>query len=469
MTRRILLLKLADPAEYVTTPPLGIGYIASYLKKDGNTVDFIDLGNEKMNDNEFTGILKVKSYDFIGIQLYSYHLNLAKKYSEIIKRCLPNCRVVVGGPHPSTEPAHTLNYLNCVDFAIRAEGEKSFAGLVKLVMNPAIEELEKIPNLVYRCNGNVHVNPIELEDNLDIFPMPDWELLNPNKYALAPQGIFVKNRPVAPISITRGCPYNCTYCAGFAVMGRKIRKRSIDNVFLEIEYLYSKYGVKEIHIIDDNFTFHRQIVIEFCEKIIKENINICWACPNGVRIDSLDKELLQLMERAGCVSFGLGIESGSEWILKKMKKNLKPDTVKEKVDLIKKCTSIYTTGFFLIGYPEEGRDDIIKTINFAKGLKIDMAAFAIVQPLPGTDLFNHWSLKNNITLEDIDWDNFFHIGVFEGVSELTAKELRQLQKKAVREFYLRPHIIIGILKRIKTFTQLITITKRVSSVFLNNQ
>lgn len=468
MTANVLLLKLPNPTDYVTTPPLGIGYIAAYLKKNGNAVDFIDLGNDRISDKDFAVSIRNKPYDYIGIQLYSYQLNVAKKYSEIIKDSLPFSRIVVGGPHPSSEPEHTLNYLCDVDYAIRAEAEKSFAGLVNVGVDVPKEQLEKIPNLVYRYEGKVYVNPVELEDNLDIFPMPDWELINPHKYALAPQGIFVKNKPVAPISITRGCPYTCTYCAGFAVMGREIRKRSIDNVLEEIKYLRDKWGVKEIHIIDDNFTFDRSLVIEFCEKSLQENLKICWACPNGVRVDSLDKELLQLMEKAGCVSFGIGIESGSARILKKMRKNLKLDIVKEKVDLIKKNTSISLTGFFLIGYPQEYRDDIIATINFAKELRIDMATFAIVQPLPGTALFDLWKSKNNITLDIIDWDKFFHIGIFDGVSELSRKELKQLQKRAVREFYLRPHIITGILKRIKTYTQLETIAKRVSSIFLNN-
>ena len=318
MTKKVLLLKMPDSAKYVITPPLGIGYIAAYLRKNGNRVDFIDLTNERMTDEDFVDFIKSKSYDYIGIQLYSYQLNLVKKYSKIIKRHLPFSKIVVGGPHSSSEPEHTLNYLHDVDYAIRGEGEKSFANLVNAGANPSKEQLERISNLVYKQEGKVYVNSVELEDNLDVFSMPDWELINPHKYALAPQGIFVKNSPVAPISITRGCPYRCTYCAGFVIMGRKIRRRSIDNVFAEIKYLYDKLGIREIHIIDDNFTFFRPLVIEFCEKILRENLKIFWACPNGVRVDSLDKELLQLMEKSGCVSFGLGIESGSERILKKM-------------------------------------------------------------------------------------------------------------------------------------------------------
>ncbi len=468
MTANVLLLKLPDPESYVTTPPLGLGYVAAYLKRNGVSVDFMDLGNSRISDQDFLAAIKDKQYGYIGIQLYSYQLNAVKKYSGMIKSVLPSSKIVVGGPHPSSEPEHTLNYLRDVDYAIRAEGERPFVGLVNSGDNSSAGELERIPNLVYRHAGKVCVNRIELENNLDVFSMPDWELMDPHKYALAPQGIFVRNKPVAPISITRGCPYTCTYCAGFAVMGRQIRKRSIDNVLAEIKYLHEKWGVKEVHIIDDNFTFERSLVTEFCEKLLRQAFKICWACPNGVRIDSLDKDLLQLMEKAGCVSFGIGIESGSAQVLKKMKKNLKLEVVKEKVDLIKKNTSISITGFFLIGYPQEYRDDIIATINFAKGLKIDMATFAIVQPLPGTDLFDLWKTKKGITLDDIDWDRFFHIGVFEGVSELPEKELRGLQKRAVREFYLRSRIIFGILKRIKTFTQLQTIARRVLSIFNYN-
>ena len=467
MTANVLLLKLSDPTSYVTTPPLGIGYVAAFLKRSGASVDFIDLGNSRISDQDFTDTIKNKRYGYIGIQLYSYQLNAAKKYSGIIKSVLPSSKIVVGGPHPSSEPEHTLSYLKDVDYAIRAEGERPFVGLVNSGDNPSAGELERIPNLVYRHAGKVRVNQIELENNLDVFSMPDWELMDPHKYALAPQGIFVRNKPVAPISVTRGCPYTCTYCAGFAVMGRQIRKRSIENVLAEIKYLRERWGVKEVHIIDDNFTFDRSLVTEFCEKLLQQDFKICWACPNGIRVDSLDNDLLRLMEKAGCVSFGIGIESGSARVLKKMKKNLRLEVVKEKVDLIKKNTSISVTGFFLIGYPQEYKDDIIATINFAKSLKIDLATFTIVQPLPGTDLFNLWRSKKNITLDDIDWDKFFHIGVFEGVSELPEKELRGLQKKAIREFYLMPSIIFGILKRIKTYAQLQTIARRVLSIFRN--
>ena len=131
------------------------------------------------------------------------------------------------------------------------------------------------------------VNQQIFVENLDELGMPSWDFIRPDTYPLSPHGGFFKNYPIAPIIISRGCPFSCTYCAGHLVSGKKIRFRSTDNVIEEIKILYHQYGIREIHIEDDNFTFIRNLVMEFCRKLKENNLNISWTCPNGVRLDTL--------------------------------------------------------------------------------------------------------------------------------------------------------------------------------------
>ena len=236
--------------------------------------------------------------------------------------------------------------------------------------------------------------------------MPSWDLLRPDTYPLAPHGGFFKNYPIAPIIITRGCPFACTYCAGYLVSGKKIRHRSIDKVIEEIEVLYHKYGIREIHIEDDNFTFYHDLVYEFCKKLKEHNLNISWTCPNGVRLDSLDKELLLTMKEAGLYSISVGIESGSDKILKDMKKNLTKEKIREKIELIKDC-GLEVSGFFIIGYPTETKKDIMDTINFAGSLDLKRAGFSLFKPFPGTEATRQLVEKGELKeMSDEDWAHF---------------------------------------------------------------
>ena len=176
------------------------------------------------------------------------------------------------------------------------------------------------------------VNPPIFVETLDEFGMPSWDLLRPDTYPLAPHGGFFKNYPIAPIIITRGCPFSCTYCAGHLISGKKIRHRSIDKVIEEIKVLYYQYGIREIHIEDDNFTFYHDLVYEFCRKLKENHLNISWTCPNGIRLDSLTKELLMAMKGAGLYGISVGVESGSDKILKDMRKSLTKEKIREKLN-----------------------------------------------------------------------------------------------------------------------------------------
>ncbi len=463
---RILLMKPIDEEYYITAPNLGLGYIASSLKSGGHHVEIIDPACAKINYDGFKRYIQGAEFDMVGFQLYTYQLNSVKALSTLVKEISPQTIVVTGGPHPSCEPAHTLSYLPSVDFAVIREGEQAISKLMRLSGDMFRDEdsLSGIENLAFRGKGGIKVNRLVFEEELDNIPFPAWELIDPNKYPNAPHGTFTRNLPVAPILLTRGCPFDCDFCGGFTIMGKRIRRRSVANIMQEVELLCSKFGVKELHIEDDNFSLKKEFVIDFSNALLESGLNISWSCPNGIRLDSLDKEAFVLMEKSGCYSFGVGIESGDDSVLKKIGKSLTTKQIEEKINLIKKNTSIKVTGFFLVGHPAEGIAEIKKTISFSKKLPIDKAAFCTLIPLPGTKIFNQWLKDKNITLDEINWDTYFGYSYKSGISSIDEKTLKKLHRYAIFSFYLRFRIILSLIREIKSFEQVKAIFRRAFSI-----
>jgi len=445
---KILLLKPINNTYFVVQPPLGLGYLADVILREGHEVDIIDAGREGLSWDGFVSMVGREKYDLIGIQMFSYEIPYVKRHIDIIKRYAPGSVVIIGGPHISGDPEGTAAYLDKMDFGFVGEAEIGLEHFLRLrrqnYSDPA--RLGEIPNLVWRRDGQTVVNPRAPVQNPDEIAFPAWDLMSPRSYPAATHGIFFRHIPVAPIITSRGCPFSCTFCAARALTGREIRYRSVENVVEEIILLHDRYGVKEFHIEDDNFTWKREYVTSFCREIIDRGLNLAFALPNGIRLDSLDREVLALMERAGFYSLAVGIESGSDRVLELMKKTLTREVIREKLELIKECTDMRISGFFLIGYPGETEDEIEATISFARELPLDLASFLITMPLPGSPL---WDDYNKRDYQNINWEDFIPSRVVPGLSNIPPGRLKRLQRKATIRFYLRPKIICGILKKLK--------------------
>ena len=322
--------------------------------------------------------------------------------------------------------------------------------------------------MIWREGNRVVINQQVFFEDIDRFGMPAWDLIRPDTYPFAPHGGFFKNYPIAPIIISRGCPFACAYCAGRIVSGRRIRYRSVAKVIEEIKLLYHQYGIREIHIEDDNFTFNHVLVKEFCRQLKDNKLNISWTCPNGVRLDSLTEDLLKTMKDAGLYFISVGIESGSDRVLKEMKKSLTTQGIREKINLIKNC-GLEISGFFIIGYPTETRRDIEQTIDFACSLGLKRAGFSLFKPFPGSDIARElvkrgeWQF-NHISAED--WSRFILADAIYAPPGFTLKEIKQWRQKALWRFYFRPGIIINFLKDIRGPRHLWLVVKRIYSWLL---
>jgi len=455
--KKILLVNPYNPKSDHIQPPLGLGYLASCLRQNKFEVIICDAHKEKTKAGSLVKVINKENPDVVGFQLYTVNLSYVKNSLTIIKKINPKIKTVVGGPHSSALPEKIFETLgDFLDFAFVGEAEIGFPLLVKSLdfKNP---NLKKIPGLVFRKNGKTYVNPPYFAANLDIFGFPAWDLLKPETYPEAQHGAFFEKFPIAPIVTTRGCPFDCSFCAGSKNTGRILKKRSVEKVIEEIKYLYGKHKIREFHIVDDNFTLDKTYAKNVLQEIIKLNLNISFAVPNGVRLDTLDAETLFLMKKAGFYLISVGVESGSDRILRLMNERFFTKQIKEKISLIKKA-KLEVAGFFILGYPGENLREIKKTIKFSLSLGLLRANYFLFLPLPGTPIYDY--LEKNHQISGSLLDNFsFTKPVFTG--EIGRRKLKGLQREAFVRFYLlRPMVLLKNLTKIKRPRQLIFLTRR---------
>lgn len=450
---RVLLVKPYNLSDHIQ-PSLGLGYLATAIK-DKSEVSILDCIKENLKINQLAKIIQKYKPDVVGFQCYTFDLNSVKNSLSIIKGVNKMIVTVVGGPHPSALPMQTMKYFgNDLDFAFKGESEKSLSLFIEFLNGKKIN-FRDIPGFVWREKDSIKENECYFEVNIDSLGMPSWELIHPENYPESQHGAFYKNFPIAPIMLTRGCPYQCTFCAGKLISGTKLRKRSVSSVIDEMNLLYSNYGIREFHIVDDNFTFDTNYAKTFLRRLIDKNLDISLATPNGIRLDTLDKELLTLMKQSGLYLISLGIESGSDDVLRSMKKSLNVKKIKESISFIRSF-GFDIAGFFILGFPGETKENILSTIRLSLELDLVRANYFTYLPFPGTESYNR--LMENNELHQVDWDRFYFMNAAYTPKGLTREELKGLQRLAFFKFYFRPKIlwknIIGI-KSLRHFKYLL--------------
>src|SRR3972149_10265264 len=454
---QILLVTPISNTHYVV-PPIGLGYLASALRKNGfSDISILDCIKEKFSFKDFENFIRKEKPKIVGFQVFSFDFGRVKQSIEIVRKSNPDTIIIIGGAHVSTTREKVLKELDKADYGVWGEGEENLPLLLKKTLDKEEIQFKDIPGLIWKDGNKKQVKERKFIEDLDSLEFPAWDLLKPDTYPDNPQGAFYKNFPIAPISTSRGCPYHCTFCASYTNMGRKIRLRNIKNVLDEMELLYNDYGIREFHIIDDMFNIYKKRVVEFCQGVKERKMNISYTFPNGLRLNTLDREMLTLMKETGAYAFTVGIESGSQKVLDHMKKELSLKLIEEKVNLINEV-GLEPSGFFIIGYPAETKEDIEATIKFAKKLKLKRAHFANFLPLPGTEATEQ--LLKSGEIDHLDWESMFYSKVPYSPKGITKKEIKALQRKAFLSFHLRPKILFKMLSEIKTSKHFKSILKR---------
>ncbi|OGS36261.1 MAG: hypothetical protein A2506_00015 [Elusimicrobia bacterium RIFOXYD12_FULL_66_9] len=445
---KILLISTTIPGGEQAVPDLGLGHIATHLRKGGHTVFLKDFSVERRDLDAFERYLKDEKFDVVGLKMFSGGLADGRKVTDRIKRALPAAKIIIGGPHPSCAPEHTLEYFADADYACYGEGELCLRALADQLQAGKLD-LPAIPSLAFRetepdGKTTVRINHAVQPEDLDELGWPAWDLIPPKRYASRQTiNILPKEEVIAPIIASRGCAYACTFCTGHTITGKGVRFRSPDSLLDEIEMLIRDHGIQEFQIMDDNFTFKKSFVFDFCEKMKKRGIKIPWSCPYGIRVMSVTPEMIKAMWDAGCYYVALGIESGSDRILDKMNKKLRSGVVSERVQIIKDHSGMNVMGFFIIGYPTETVEEVEHTIEFAANLPLDFASFTTLRLTPGMGILDEVKAEG---WTDFSWETIDTFKLSYHPTTISREKLNELRKKAYRRFYASPRRIMNILK-----------------------
>jgi anaerobic magnesium-protoporphyrin IX monomethyl ester cyclase len=453
---KILLVKPPSLSDHIQ-PPIGLGYLASSVAGRHQTA-ILDMLKTPLSDEKFRQYIAQGQYDLVGFQCYTPELQSVAKLARLVKQESPRIATIAGGPHPTLLPAETMEYFGeGMDFLLRGEGEEVFPQFVDQIREKRFNP-ELIPGLVWKTDGKIHVNDkTEYVKDLNRVPFPAWELMQPQTYPPAQHGAFFKRFPIAPIMTTRGCPYDCKFCSANVLSGQAMRFRSPESVVNEIRMLYSQFHIREFHIIDDNFTINKKHARAVLENIIAARLPISLAFPNGIRIETVDESLLALMKKSGVYSISLGLESGSNRVLKLMNKKLTVEKNEEKIRLIQKA-KIDMAAFFIIGFPGETKDDLRRTIDYSLRLPLLRANYENFLPLPGSPIY--YELEKKGELKEIDWRNYHYMTAAYIPRGLSRKTLKNLQRRAFLRFFLRPRILFRHILLVKTFRHFIYLAKR---------
>lgn len=433
MKKRILLVKVSNPTIYnrLLTFPLGLMYIAGYLRAKRNDTDIkiFDMRLYSADGLEtLKSILNEYKPDITGISAITIEEDSMKTIARMVKRYNKSCLVIAGGPHPSAFSEEVLADNN-VDFIVRGEGEETFYELVNVIIDGG--DKHKVKGVGFTEDGHfVFTENREVIKNLDSIPIPAWDYVEPESYfqrtSMSNYGI----RRYANLFTSRSCPYKCIYCHN--IFGKGFRGRSPGNVIEEIKYLKTTHNIEEVEVIDDVFNFDKKRAIEIFQLSRKENFGLKYSFPNGLRGDRLDGELLEVMKSAGTVMVTIAVESASERIQKLIKKHLNLEKTLRVIEDSNRL-GILTRGFFMLGFPDETEDEIIKTINYACSSLLHVAMFYITIPFKGTGLYE--LIKDKINHNDYLPSDYEYVASRFNLSRVPSGKLRRMQVTAYRRFY----------------------------------
>ena len=442
--KKILLINPSE--EETSSPHLGTAYIASYLESKGYQPKIFDRTFSTW-DNLRSNLDNEKP-DIVGIACNTLLMQHALEAAKIVKSYSKDITIVFGGTHPTIKPEEVVRHEN-VDLAVIGEGEVTFHEIVQ------DKPLRDIDGIAYLDGNEVIINKRRayIED-IDTIPLPARHLIPMKSYLNSKKGrtSWALPTPATTMMCSRGCPFHCTFCSSNLIFGRKVRFRSPENVVSELEILKNKYNLKGIQFHDDTMTLNKKWLIRLCDLMIEKELNLEWFC--NARVGTVDKEILQKIEQAGCTTITFGVESGNQRVLDNIiKKGITIDAIEKTFKEVRESTNLMLHATFMLGSPGETKEEIEQTISFAKKINPDVAHFAITIPFPGTELFDMAPKHGKLTFDSWSDFHFFRNAVFES-NEFDLDYIRKTLRRAYTSFYLRPGYFFNQIRSTKSFAQL---------------
>jgi len=430
-------------------PPLGLAYIAAYIRQRGHHCRIIDSLVQPSLLNNLNDL--TAEFDVIGITIVSTYAFRAIQLIKALKEHKHCPVVVVGGPHATAMPASML--ANGADYVVVGEGEQTMLEFVER-MDTNGSEMRNIRGLMYLDGKDpVYAGPRSRIESLDLIPLPARDLLPMHLYR---SSVARSSRqPSHSMLASRGCPGVCSFCSKM-IFGTKVRYFSAERIVEEFLLLQNRYGAKDVAVWDDNFVANEERVLSVCEQLLHKGFRCSWSVE--ARIDGVNREVLLALKRAGCTFICYGIESGSQRVLDHMNKRIRKEQIRDTIRLTKEI-GLSIRGYFMMGVPTETLGEMKETIRFSKELDVDVASYTLFCPLPGTLEYQR-ALRTG-TFPDPEY--YLHRVVPEVnfpdeplyiPAGMTSRELMKIHRKAYTRYYLRLKTLFRRLAEIRSLSDL---------------
>ncbi len=418
----------------VTLPPLGLAYLASIARAQGDEVGIVDSLVMNYSFEDVERQIKKSDPDLIGLTSTTSMIPDAYRVAQISKEYNGSLKVVIGGPHVTFTQETTLRESPDIDFVVAGEGETAFSNL--LLHLKGKKEIKGIKGITYRTSGKIVVAPPEqLIRDVDSIPLPSLDLLPMDKY-------LAEKKRFGTLMTSRGCPYNCIFCSSSLQFGKIWRGHSTERVITELRRLVNDYGVRDIEFLDDTFTLNMKRAVEIANKMKEEKLDVRWSA--SARVNLFNEEIAKAMNDSGAHTIYFGIESGNQRTLDFIGKGIK---LQQAIDSVKKGNDagLHTLGSFIIGFPDDTVDDVRNTIKFSKNVKVKIAQFTIATPYPGTRL---WDLARSENLiKTLNWRKYTTLSPVLKLKNFTDEGILKWLGRAYMNFYLRPTFLLRDLVR----------------------
>ncbi len=412
-----------------------LGYAAAVLRERNYEVYLRDYQTEKSGLEEVKADILKFEPDIIVLSTTNATILSDLEFLNWVKEFYA-CEFIIKGAIFFDTPMDILETLDLrnVNYLIGGEIDTIIGDLADKILHDK-GSFEKIPGIFYKKDGAFKKTDFDIwSENLDEIPFPARDLMKNELYPRPDTG-----EPMATIQVSRGCPAGCTYCLTPIISGKLLRKRSVENIFAEIEECYYKHGISNFFFKADTFTIDSEWASALCDKIINSELHGKIEFTANSRVRPLDTELLYKLKKAGCFMLAVGFESGSNETLKKIKKGTTREDNLRAAKLIKKA-GVPLFGFFMIGFPWETKQDIINTLEFIFEIDPDFIEVHIAMPYFGTQLYNQCMEYD--TIKSAAWGNDYFSPNTIGTQSVPIEEIIKLKNKYMIKFYTRPKYII---------------------------
>lgn len=426
-------------------PVLALASLAAVARQLGHEVRLLDLFWKTYDAEQLAQVLREFPATVVGFTVLTPGMNQVKDMAHVVKAYSSSILTVAGGPHVSAMPEVTL-LESVLDVVVYGEGEQTFSEILQGVNLSAIRGLA-----FKRGDGSVQINPERAPlENLDELPISAWDLFDLGEYATRTSRLFARRTPFVSVEFSRGCVYKCDFCASKLTMGKGYRKKSPQRCAEEIALL-ERLGVREFMLTDDIFTSDRRWAKDVCRALIESRNTVTWSCTNGIRVESLDQELCQLMRQAGGYRVAFCFESGSDEVLKAFGKDGRASLEQGRQSVaLARAAGLETMGFFLMGLSADTIASMAETARYARSLDLDLFKFGATIAFPGTRMFNEYRALGLIRSYDGDQ---YHIYSGQDLFEhprLTRSEINRAISVAYRRCtFFNPLFIVRRLWRMQ--------------------